>query len=261
MNIQCEDEFKCHTLNRDVWSDDCIIDIIGCAFLFWQQQSSINEGKVYIDRYHVVEFPHIGIIDPRTGGLVWSKEGTAEKESISQRLQDFVSDHPNPSTWKPNKLSRGSSVSSVSSEVSIIEAIDCEPPCSVGSSVKAIDSSSSSSLRNETTVTIHDKYNAGFEVIDNTDPPENGEHNHASSEKTKLLFRFPNGSKSEHTFQNKMPIQNLVRFISGILYSTGTRGRFDLMYGYPPASLSEAIRKMLDERASAASGAHSLNNR
>ena len=98
INIQRESEFKTHVLNRDVWSDECIQDMIDCHFIFWQHQDCTEEGTVYSERYNVQAFPHIAILDPRTGGLLWSKEHVADKTYLAERLQDFIHDNPSPST-------------------------------------------------------------------------------------------------------------------------------------------------------------------
>jgi len=54
------------------------------------------EGRTYIERYQVNDFPHIGIIDPRTGRLLWRKEGwTLENpvtaETFAEMAMDFCS--------------------------------------------------------------------------------------------------------------------------------------------------------------------------
>jgi hypothetical protein len=56
------------------------------------------EGQVYAQRYHVHDYPHIGIIDPRTRRLMWKKEGwTQEKpmtaELFAETAMDFCSRH------------------------------------------------------------------------------------------------------------------------------------------------------------------------
>lgn len=56
------------------------------------------EGQVYAQRYHVHDYPHIGIIDPRTRRLMWKKEGwTQEKpmtaEYFAETAMDFCSRH------------------------------------------------------------------------------------------------------------------------------------------------------------------------
>ena len=54
------------------------------------------EGRTYTERYQVHEFPHIGIIDPRTGRLLWRKEGWSQENpvtsaSFAEHAMDFCS--------------------------------------------------------------------------------------------------------------------------------------------------------------------------
>jgi hypothetical protein len=56
------------------------------------------EGQTYSQRYHVHDYPHIAIIDPRTRRLMWKKEGwTQEKpmtaELFAETAMDFCSRH------------------------------------------------------------------------------------------------------------------------------------------------------------------------
>lgn len=39
VNIQRDDEFSCHALNRDVWRDELVENLIREGFIFWQQVS------------------------------------------------------------------------------------------------------------------------------------------------------------------------------------------------------------------------------
>lgn len=76
------------------------------------------EGSVYAQRYKVYDYPHIGIIDPRTRRLMWKKEGwTQEKpltaEQFAEITMDFCSRHsfekppqaprPNSAAARPSK--------------------------------------------------------------------------------------------------------------------------------------------------------------
>lgn len=54
------------------------------------------DGRTYVERYRVESFPHIAILDPRTGRLLWSKAGwTLENPvtpaSFAQMAMDFCS--------------------------------------------------------------------------------------------------------------------------------------------------------------------------
>lgn len=57
-----------------------------------------QEGQVYAQRYKVIHYPHVAIIDPRTGRSLWKKEGwTQEKpfnaEAFAEVAMDFCSKH------------------------------------------------------------------------------------------------------------------------------------------------------------------------
>ena len=54
------------------------------------------EGRQYVQRYHVHDFPHIAIIDPRTARLMWKKEGWTQEnpvtaETFAEMAMDFCS--------------------------------------------------------------------------------------------------------------------------------------------------------------------------
>lgn len=54
------------------------------------------EGRTYTERYQVHDYPHIGIIDPRTGRLLWRKEGWTQQnpmtaEAFAENAMDFCS--------------------------------------------------------------------------------------------------------------------------------------------------------------------------
>lgn len=74
------------------------------------------DGRSYVDRYKVDSFPHIAIIDPRTGRLLWSRSGWTLEDpvtptSFAQDAMDFCSRNsfdrppqaPKPGGTKPQK--------------------------------------------------------------------------------------------------------------------------------------------------------------
>lgn len=117
--------------------------ILYAYFFFFFQMDESPEGKVYAQRYHVYDFPHIGFIDPRTRRLMWKKEGWTQENPMTAELfaetaMDFCSRHsfdkppvaPRPSSGvgaaaaapvmnNPNKRS----ISEMSDEERIQEAI------------------------------------------------------------------------------------------------------------------------------------------
>ena len=90
VNIQNVQEFSCQVLNRDVWSNPAVKEIITEHFVFWQVWVKLSylfnapttfgltsfflkvyhdssEGQRYMQFYNVIEFPYIAVLDPRTG--------------------------------------------------------------------------------------------------------------------------------------------------------------------------------------------------
>jgi hypothetical protein len=98
VNIQTEDDFACHALNRDVWHDELVENLIREGFVFWQIHSTTPEGLTYCQRYKVEGYPHIAILDPRTGSLLYRKEGWTQvnpltAEQFVEIASDFCSRH------------------------------------------------------------------------------------------------------------------------------------------------------------------------
>ncbi len=132
VNLQRDSEFASHALNRDVWRDELVENLIREGFIFWQsvrwhnmvwkdthsnhlvekkmllvfivspcsisQFDVATEGEVYAQRYNVHDYPHIGIIDPRTRRMMWKKEGWTQQNPMTAELfaetaMDFCSRH------------------------------------------------------------------------------------------------------------------------------------------------------------------------
>ena len=73
------------------------------------------EGRTYAERYQVHVYPHLAIIDPRTGRLLWRKEGWTQENPMTAELfaeiaMDFCSrnsfDRP-PTVHRPPSATNG----------------------------------------------------------------------------------------------------------------------------------------------------------
>lgn len=47
------------------------------------QFDTAPDGQTYAERYGVTGYPHLAIIDPRTGRLVWRKEGWTQEHPMT----------------------------------------------------------------------------------------------------------------------------------------------------------------------------------
>merc|ERR1712038_1210206 len=91
-------DFACHAMNRDVWRDELVENLVRSAFVFWQDRDDRPDGRTYAQRYQVHSYPHVAIIDPRTGRLMWKKEGWTQQNPMTAAMfaesaTDFCSRH------------------------------------------------------------------------------------------------------------------------------------------------------------------------
>jgi hypothetical protein len=102
INIQDNKEFLCQQLNRDLWSNNDVRDLVRENFLFLQFANDVPSGIEYAQYYPIFKYPHIAILDPRTGERlkVWSEVPLPEKfiEDVIDFLSRFSLDpgHMNP---------------------------------------------------------------------------------------------------------------------------------------------------------------------
>ena len=100
VNLQNDSTVASHVLNRDVWHDAAVGEIIRENFVFWQkvcirgyfslilfcsspnvtfcklrQMNATIEGSVYAEIFQVKNYPHVAILNPFTGRVQWRKEG------------------------------------------------------------------------------------------------------------------------------------------------------------------------------------------
>lgn len=70
VNIQKVDEFACQCLNRDVWRDAQVREMLAQHFVLWQRVNDTTDALRYQQYYGLDEFPHLAILDPRTRVLL-----------------------------------------------------------------------------------------------------------------------------------------------------------------------------------------------
>lgn len=104
VNIQNSSEFPCQVLNRDVWSNPAVKTIVKEHFVFWQVYHDSEEGQRFMMFYRVEEWPHVAVIDPRTGEclVTWHK---LDAVTFCDLITEFLSRHPglDESTPSPEK--------------------------------------------------------------------------------------------------------------------------------------------------------------
>ncbi|KAK4129074.1 hypothetical protein N657DRAFT_563879 [Parathielavia appendiculata] len=77
VNLQDMSDFNCQALNRDIWKDEAVKSLVRENFIFLQFDKNDYAAERYITFYFPNEshqnpnnYPHVSIIDPRTGEQV-----------------------------------------------------------------------------------------------------------------------------------------------------------------------------------------------
>ncbi|KAK4167130.1 hypothetical protein QBC43DRAFT_8441 [Cladorrhinum sp. PSN259] len=99
VNLQDMSVFSCQALNRDIWKDEAIKALIRESFIFLQYDKTDPLAEQYINFYFVGRthenqdnYPHVSIIDPRTGEQVkvWSGDPFPNARDFHAQLAEFL---------------------------------------------------------------------------------------------------------------------------------------------------------------------------
>lgn len=97
VNIQDPSIFDCQALNRDIWKHEGIKETIKENFIFIQYAKDDPRGSQYINYYFPQRdsedaYPHVAIVDPRTGEQVkiWSGRPVPKAMDFLMQLHEFL---------------------------------------------------------------------------------------------------------------------------------------------------------------------------
>ncbi|QIW99988.1 hypothetical protein AMS68_005506 [Peltaster fructicola] len=98
VNVQDPSIFDCQVLNRDIWKNESIRETVKEHFIFLQYQKDDPRGQDYVNYYfnnmrdNDDAYPHIAIVDPRTGEQVktWSGAPAPKALEFLSELHEFL---------------------------------------------------------------------------------------------------------------------------------------------------------------------------
>ena len=97
VDVQDPAIFDCQVLNRDLWKNDSIKETVKENFIFMQFSKDDPKGSQYIQYYfqnreNQDAYPHIAIVDPRTGEQVkvWSGPPAPKPDDFLVELYEFL---------------------------------------------------------------------------------------------------------------------------------------------------------------------------
>ncbi|GAB6020566.1 UBX domain-containing protein 7 [Chamberlinius hualienensis] len=271
VNIQNVQEFTCQVLNRDVWSNPAVKNIIKENFIFWQIYHDSEEGVRYMQFYKVVEWPYVAIIDPRTGENVvsWNK---IEAASFCELVSDFITRNPSldgsESDLRPTKKPRTDSIIDASEESQLEAALKAslvETSCALPDSTQSTNKWETSSFglsdeeddeleafdaddSDESQLTSSSSNTTMKEPESKTPPPPQIPPSTTTSvcswkdylgldedSKSDIVFRFPDGTKD----QLSLPSSSKLKAIFLYAESKGfNQESFEMVTNFPKRKLS-----------------------
>ncbi|KAK3382727.1 hypothetical protein B0T24DRAFT_21412 [Lasiosphaeria ovina] len=99
VNLQDMADFNCQALNRDIWKDETVKSLVAENFIFLQYEKNDPIAGQYISFYFPNQshenpnnYPHVSIIDPRTGEQVkvWSGIPFPKPADFQSQLMEFL---------------------------------------------------------------------------------------------------------------------------------------------------------------------------
>ena len=97
VNVQDAAVFDCQVLNRDIWKNPQIMATVKENFIFMQYDKMDQRGSQYMQYYFQNQdsqdaYPHIAIVDPRTGEQVkvWSGPPAPKAMDFLMQLHEFL---------------------------------------------------------------------------------------------------------------------------------------------------------------------------
>ncbi|KAL6187530.1 hypothetical protein ACLB2K_038928 [Fragaria x ananassa] len=94
VNLQRREDLSSHKLNRDIWADKAISQIISTNFIFWQDYFHEPIGAAVYRHYELESRTVVIIIDPITGQVLRSWNGMVQPELFLGDLVLFLDSSP-----------------------------------------------------------------------------------------------------------------------------------------------------------------------
>lgn len=217
------------------------------------QNRTDPDGMTYVQRYNVQAFPHVGIIDPRTGRLMWRKEGWTQQDhpltcaTFAEIAADFCSRHSfeKPPT-APKQLpahfnhKHKRPIEEMTEEEQLQEALKASMV-----QVNNDDTIMTEDEDEEVATNIPNTYNEEKKKSDDGVTFDTSvfrrmplEEEPTSSDAVRIQFRMPDGQRVVRRFHKSDSIQMVYAFVYQYLdNSDNSDSVLQLRAGFPPKDL------------------------
>lgn len=241
VNIQDGSVFDCQVLNRDLWKNASVVDTVRENFIFLQYSKDDIRADQYLQYYFQEHsnpdfYPHIAIVDPRTGEQVkvWSAEVPKPGEFLMQ-LHEFLdryslSSHArNPVAKRKPDVKKPKTIDQMTEEEQLERALQASLAAQSGSTEKAkvedpddltrgegdMDGERKSAPRDSDNMSIVEN---GHEESSGSSPfnliPSNRPHEEpdAGPDVTRIQFRHPAG-RIIRRFATSEPVRRIFEWL------------------------------------------------
>ncbi|KAK9401081.1 UBX domain-containing protein 7 [Crotalus adamanteus] len=231
INIQNVQDFACQCLNRDVWSNDAVKNIIREHFIFWQVYHDSEEGQRYIQFYKLGDFPYVSILDPRTGQKLveWHQ---LDVTSFLDQVTGFLGEHgqlDGHSTSPPQKRTRSESLIDASEDSQLEAAIRASLQETHFDS-EQIKQESRSDEESESEL-----FSGRMLEETGTKPEDLQKEPSVNGPKAQLMLRYPDGKREQISLPEQAKLLALIRHVQSKGYPNE---RFELLTNFPRRKLS-----------------------
>ena len=240
VNIQDPAIFDCQVLNRDIWKNPQIKETVKENFIFMQYSKDDPRGNKYVQYYfHTRDsqdaYPHIAIVDPRTGEQVkvWSGPPVPKPIDFLMQLHEFLDRYSlkanarNPvATRKPErkKVDVNRMTEEEMLEMAMQNSLDNnkgprdddpdaltkEPEVKGKGKGKVVDDDSTETTGVERAPATNGSDNSPFSQISASNPhtePPNGPAT------TRIQFRTPDGKRQVRRFALSDPVRRIFEWL------------------------------------------------
>jgi hypothetical protein len=85
--------FGSFAVNRDVWADSFVQEMVQGSFILFQTTNETRDGSAYAKHFHVTRYPYVAILNPESRRVLWQRDDwSAERPWTSQRIVESMMD-------------------------------------------------------------------------------------------------------------------------------------------------------------------------
>eukprot|EP00730_Choanoeca_flexa_P000422 TRINITY_DN10191_c0_g2_i1.p1 TRINITY_DN10191_c0_g2~~TRINITY_DN10191_c0_g2_i1.p1 ORF type:complete len:414 (+),score=103.48 TRINITY_DN10191_c0_g2_i1:71-1312(+) len=234
VNIQDPQNFDCQRLNRDVWKNDVVMDMIKERFVFWQQYADSDAAQQYRSWYPFTDMPHVAIISGQTGERLNVLPSKLNADGFLERVWSLDDGHvPSSSASVPTtaapmseeeqlRLAMAASLETTNDVVTIDDDDDTDDE----------DNDNVMDTDENTQLDSQDATEVLSDTLELREEPTKGTDGTCT-----IRFILPDNSRLQRNFYLEETVAHLVHYLKH--NADIPSNTFRMMHGRPPADLKD----------------------